>query len=179
MVAVDAETSGLVDFAQDREAEVHVFDGDNGVFHQVLAEQFALDVGSDLFAVHAGYLDLAEYGEVDFAVAVDGIAGNALSLSRIITGASICCYCLVELHRDRRQIEQHGELRVAAADDDRDLVLGTDLDGRRRRKCYFALTGSEVLEIDDVLEALQELSRSIPGRSRSMIQDNELFSCLY
>ena len=73
VVTCDADAPGLVDLAHDGDAEVHELNGDHGVLDEFLILELPGEIGCNLLARHSRYFDLAKYGEVDIALAVDGI----------------------------------------------------------------------------------------------------------
>ena len=78
-VAVDLVAAGTGDFTQDGVGEVHEFHGDDGVLDLAALDEELLDVVLGLLAGAVGDLDLADHGEVDVAVGVDGVAADALA----------------------------------------------------------------------------------------------------
>lgn len=77
-VAVDPEASGTYDFSENVNGEVQELNCNNRVFDLVAINQELLDALSGLLAGESGHLDPPENWEIDIALAVDGICGDAL-----------------------------------------------------------------------------------------------------
>ena len=125
-VLVYAVPARLVHLSEHRHRQVHVLDGHNGVLYKVVGHQLVLDVDGSLFSGHTGQMNLAEHREVYVPVAVQGV-------SRQITVAAQRRIVTSDVSLDHRQVEQHHQLRVAAVDQNRYLVLRGQPDGHRLR----------------------------------------------
>ena len=144
LVTVDAVAARAGHLAQHGDAEVHVFHGHHGILDQVFGQKLLLDKGGNLLTVLAGYLNLAQHGEINHSLFIDRIAGYTLAvIGRCVGGHR----SLSDLLPYIRQVKQLGQLRVAAVDDDGEFVAGTDLDFGGRHHLLLALTGAQVLKI--------------------------------
>ena len=147
-VALNRVAPGLGHLAHHRHGQVHELHGDYRVLDEVLSDQLVLDASAYLLAGHALHVDLAEHREVDVAVGVDSVAGDSLALP---VGARDAPEGLPQLPGDVGQVEQVGELRVAAVHDYGYLVVGPHPDLLRLDGGQGAVGLLEVLEIHHFL----------------------------
>ncbi len=143
-VAVDLVAAGLGDFTEDGVGEVHILDGDDGVLDLAALDEELLDMVFGLLAREAGDLDLADHGEVDLAVGVDGVAADALAAGGD-AGRADQGLILPEALGVVGEVEHCGDLRITAVDDDGNLVHRLEADG-------LDLGGGKVRPVVDVLE---------------------------
>ena len=145
LVAVQQVAPRRLHLTQHGDGEVGELHRDDGILDEVPRDELLLDVGGDLLARHARDELGAEHGEVDAAVRPHGVAQHVLAA--VERG-------VVPRHADLlphlRQVEEGCELRVAAVDDDGELVHGADGDVPGHIEAV-RVAGAQVLEIEHVL----------------------------
>lgn len=121
-VLVDGVAARLGDLAEHLVVQVHEVDGHHRVRGLALLVQLTLDLGGDLVARHPRHADLAQHREVDAPAVVHRVAGD---VALAVAGRDGAAAVLPEALGHVREVEQRGELRAFAVDDDRHLVLRT------------------------------------------------------
>ena len=170
-VALDRVAPGLGHLAHHRHGQVHELHGDYRVLDEVLSDQLVLDASAYLLAGHALHVDLAEHREVDVAVGVDSVAGDSLALP---VGARDAPEGLPQLPGDVGQVEQVGELRVAAVHDYGYLVIGPDADLLRLDGRQTAVALLQVLEVHHLLGRGAGPEKRRTGRKQQAAPQNVL-----